>query len=60
MSLTLEQKIEIVGKNYADEYLRKNEKALKKMLKDAYMAGFREGVSKMKDAMPAYAKGEVQ
>ena len=47
--MTLEQKINIVGKNYAEEYLRKNHKALEKMLKDAYMEGFREGVRKMQE-----------
>ena len=47
--MTLEQKINIVGKNYADEYLRKNRKAIEKTIKDAYMEGFREGVRKMQE-----------
>jgi len=47
--MTLEQKIKIVGKNYADEYLRKNRKAIEKMIKDAYMEGFREGVRKIQE-----------
>ena len=47
--MTLEQKINIVGKNYADEYLRKSRKAIETMIKYAYMEGFREGVRTMQE-----------
>lgn len=51
LTKAFERKLKIVSGNYADEYLRQNEKAIKKMIKDAYIEGFNEGVRKMQETI---------
>ena len=41
-----ERKIEIIAKNFSYDYLNKHKKALEKMIKNAYIEGFKEGVQK--------------
>ena len=42
--MTLEHKIEIVVRNFSEDFWKKNEKVFEKIIKEAYTEGFREGV----------------
>ena len=41
-----ERKIEIIAKNFSSDYLNKHKNTLEKMIRSAYIEGFKEGVRK--------------
>ena len=41
-----ERKIEIIAKNFSYDYLNKHKKTLEKIIRSAYIEGFKEGVRK--------------
>ena len=41
-----ERKIEIIAKNFSSDYLNKHKNTLEKIIRSAYIEGFKEGVKK--------------
>ena len=54
-----ERKIEIIAKNFSSDYLNKHKNTLEKIIRSAYIEGFKEGVQKAaKTCSRCEGKGE--